>query len=131
MKKSYLLLSFMFLLSVFFSCNNGILGDAKDTIGLKTREVLFMSDKDSIELQTSKGNDWWLSSIKTSDSIIVNRIIANQILKGEWFYVEKTGRKSLFIRVEPNLTGLERKFTVEIQDGNDFNSIDITQKAKE
>lgn len=121
----------MFLLSVFFSCNNGILGDAKDTIGLKNRDVLFLSDKDSIEVQTSKGDDWWLSSIKISDSIIVNKVIANQILKGEWFYVDKTGHKSVFIRVESNLTGLERKFTVWLQDGNYFDSIGITQKAKE
>lgn len=131
MRKSYLFLSYMFLLSVFFSCNNGILGDAKDTIGLKNRDVLFLSDKDSIEVETSKGDDWWLSSIKISDSIIVNKVIANQILKGEWFYVAKTGHKSVFIRVEPNLTGLERKFTVWLQDGNYFDSIGITQKAKE
>lgn len=131
MRKSYLFLSYMFLLSVFFSCNNGILGDAKDTIGLKNRDVLFLSDKDSIEVQTSKGDDWWLSSIKISDSIIVNKVIANQILKGEWFYVDKTGHKSVFIRVESNLTGLERKFTVWLQDGNYFDSIGITQKAKE
>lgn len=131
MKKSYLLLSFMFLLSVFFSCNNGILGDAKDTIGLKTREVLFISGKDSIELRTKKGDDWWLSGITTRDTTYRRLSVKDQIIKGGGLYVEKTGRKSVFIRVEPNLTDSERRFTVWLQAGNYFDSIGITQKAKE
>ena len=37
--------------------------------------------------------------------------------------MEKTGRKSIFIRIDSNLTGLERRFTTVIQAGNYYNTI--------
>lgn len=131
MKKSYLLLSFMFLLSVFFSCRNDIVGDCKDSIGVERKEVLFNAGKDSIELRTKKGDDWWLSGITIRDSVYNSFSADDKVITAGGLSVEKTGRKSVFIRIEPNLTDAERKFTVWFQDGNCFNRIHITQKVKE
>ena len=127
MKKSYFIFPFLFL--SLLSCSRGILGDAEYTIGLERREVLFASGKDSIELRTTKGDDWWLSSISTSDTTYINHSVKDIIMEGGGLYVKKTGRKSIFIRVESNKTGMERRFSIVIQAGNYFNSIEIRQKT--
>lgn len=80
MKKSYFIFPFLFL--SLLSCSRGILGDAEDTIGLERREVLFASGKDSIELRTTKGDDWWLSSISTSDTTYINHSVKDIIMEG-------------------------------------------------
>ena len=121
----------MLLLFVFISCSNDVVGKGTDTIGLETKEVFFKSSKDSIELRTRKGDDWWLTEISTKDTIYRTHSLNVQVIEGGGLYVEKTGRKSIFIRIDSNLTGLERRFTTVIQAGNYYNTITIIQKAKE
>ena len=129
MRQTYYFLSFVLLLFVFISCSNDVVGKGTDTIGLETREVFFKSSKDSIELRTRKGDDWWLTEISTKDTIYRTHSLNVQVIEGGGLYVEKTGRKSIFIRVDSNLTGLERRFTTVIQAGNYYNTITIIQKA--
>ena len=69
MKKNFNLIFFISLFYTFTSCHNDDVGNATDTIGLETREVIFNSNKDSIELQTKKGDNWWLTEISTKDTI--------------------------------------------------------------
>lgn len=69
MRQTYYFLSFVLLLFVFISCSNDVVGKGTDTIGLETKEVFFKSSKDSIELRTRKGDDWWLTEISTKDTI--------------------------------------------------------------
>ena len=131
MRQTYYFLSFVLLLFVFISCSNDVVGKGTDTIGLETKEVFFKSSKDSIELRTRKGDDWWLTEISTKDTIYRTHSLNVQVIEGGGLYVEKTGRKSIFIRIDSNLTGLERRFTTVIQAGNYYNTITIIQKAKE
>lgn len=130
MRQTYYFLSFVLLLFVFISCSNDVVGKGTDTIGLETKEVFFKSSKDSIELRTRKGDDWWLTEISTKDTIYRTHSLNVQVIEGGGLYVEKTGRKSIFIRIDSNLTGLERRFTTVIQAGNYYNTITIIQKAK-
>ena len=125
MRQTYYFLSFVLLLFVFISCSNDVVGKGTDTIGLETKEVFFKSSKDSIELRTRKGE------ISTKDTIYRTHSLNVQVIEGGGLYVEKTGRKSIFIRIDSNLTGLERRFTTVIQAGNYYNTITIIQKAKE
>ena len=120
MRQTYYFLSFVLLLFVFISCSNDVVGKGTDTIGLET-----------IELRTRKGDDWWLTEISTKDTIYRTHSLNVQVIEGGGLYVEKTGRKSIFIRIDSNLTGLERRFTTVIQAGNYYNTITIIQKAKE
>ena len=122
MRQSYYFLSFVLLLFVFISCSNDVVGKGTDTIGLETKEVFFKSSKDSIELRTRKGDDWWLTEISTKDTIYRTHSLNVQVIEGGGLYVEKTGRKSIFIRIDSNLTGLERRFTTVIQAGNYYNT---------
>ena len=110
MRQTYYFLSFVLLLFVFISCSDDVVGKGTDTIGLETKEVFFKSSKDSIYRTHS---------------------LNVQVIEGGGLYVEKTGRKSIFIRIDSNLTGLERRFTTVIQAGNYYNTITIIQKAKE
>ena len=130
MRQTYYFLSFVLLLFVFISCSNDVVGKGTDTIGLETKEVFFKSSKDSIELRTRKGDDWWLTEISTKDTIYRTHSLNVQVIEGGGLYVEKTGRKSIFIRIDSNLTGLERRFTTVIQAGNYYNTITIIQKAE-
>ena len=123
MRQTYYFLSFVLLLFVFISCSNDVVGKGTDTIGLETKEVFFKSSKDSIELRTRKGDDWWLTEISTKDTIYRTHSLNVQVIEGGGLYVEKTGRKSIFIRIDSNLTGLERRFTTVIQAGNYYNTI--------
>ena len=68
MRQTYYFLSFVLLLFVFISCSDDVVGKGTDTIGLETKEVFFKSSKDSIELRTRKGDDWWLTEISTKDT---------------------------------------------------------------
>ena len=104
MRQTYYFLSFVLLLFVFISCSNDVVGKGTDTIGLETKEV---------------------------DTIYRTHSLNVQVIEGGGLYVEKTGRKSIFIRIDSNLTGLERRFTTVIQAGNYYNTITIIQKAKE
>ena len=131
MRQTYYFLSFVLLLFVFISCSNDVVGKGTDTIGLETKEVFFKSSKDSIEIRTRKGDDWWLTEISTKDTIYRTHSLNVQVIEGGGLYVEKTGRKSIFIRIDSNLTGLERRFTTVIQAGNYYNTLTIIQKAKE
>ena len=123
MRQTYYFLSFVLLLFVFISCSDDVVGKGTDTIGLETKEVFFKSSKDSIELRTRKGDDWWLTEISTKDTIYRTHSLNVQVIEGGGLYVEKTGRKSIFIRIDSNLTGLERRFTTVIQAGNYYNTI--------
>ena len=122
MRQTYYFLSFVLLLFVFISCSDDVVGKGTDTIGLETKEVFFKSSKDSIELRTRKGDDWWLTEISTKDTIYRTHSLNVQVIEGGGLYVEKTGRKSIFIRIDSNLTGLERRFTTVIQAGNYYNT---------
>ena len=104
MRQTYYFLSFVLLLFVFISCSNDVVGKGTDTIGLETKEVFFKSSKDSIELRTRKGDDWWLTEISTKDTIYRTHSLNVQVIEGGGLYVEKTGRKSIFIRIDSNLT---------------------------
>lgn len=128
MKKNFNFIFFISLFYTFTSCHNDEVGNATDTIGLETREVIFNSNKDSIELQTKKGDNWWLTEISTKDTIYRAHSIHDKVIEGGGIYIEKTGHKSLFIKVTPNTTNSERLFKAVIQDGNYYNTISIKQK---
>ena len=104
MRQTYYFLSFVLLLFVFISCSNDVVGKGTDTIGLETKEVFFKSSKDSIELRTRKGDDWWLTEISTKDTIYRTHSLNVQVIEGGGLYVEKTGRKSIFIRIPSDST---------------------------
>ena len=95
MRQTYYFLSFVLLLFVFISCSDDVVGKGTDTIGLETKEVFFKSSKDSIELRTRKGDDWWLTEISTKDTIYRTHSLNVQVIEVDFMWRKQVANQSL------------------------------------
>jgi hypothetical protein len=127
MKKAIVFSPIVFsIILVLSSC-----GGWKDNIKLSKRTAEFSANGDSIIIMT-KGDSWWLSNIKVDAKIFENfdgiDIHAdNYIVKQDCFIFQRRNKNSIFIKLEPNNLNQKRTVIFELESGDYFDRVTITQ----
>jgi hypothetical protein len=116
--KTTLKITLLLFLSISFSCNDidlDCLGCQNDTIGLSKKVIQFSSESNSTTI-TTKGGDWWLSEINLDGKNVDLSHIqknANQFkVETSDFIFERKNAKEIFIHMNQNLSGKEKKLGV-------------------
>ena len=123
---SLLILSITLILS---SC-----GRWSDNIKLSTKSAEFSANGDSI-IVTTKGGGWWLSGITVDTNHFYNfdgiDVLADSYtVKQDCFVFERLDKYTLFIKLEPNTHNTKRIVIVELEAGDYFDRVTITQNPK-
>ena len=108
-------------------------GDWGDNIKLSQKEAQFTSENDSI-LITTEGDYWWLNGISLNgtsnfDLKGIDLNAKNFIIEETEFTIERKNATEIYIKMTKNLTGSERVLIINLQAGNYFDRIIITQSA--
>lgn len=120
---------------LFFSCTQADGdGDWDDNIKLSGKVFEFNATGDSITVTTG-GTWWWLNAVRVNGSHFcdfgsVNLEADQYKIKQDCFVVERRNTNTLFIKVVPNTQCTKRTVVVCLQDGDYYDFVTITQKAK-
>jgi len=106
-------------------------GRWSDNIKLSTKSAIFNSNGDSI-IVTTGGDWWWLTDVavdarKYSNFGDVDVFADSYLVKLDCFIFERRDKNTIFIKLDPNLTGLKRTITFYLQAGDYFDRITIIQ----
>ena len=109
------------------------IGKWDDNIKLSTKNVAFDAKADSVIITTE--GDWWLVngiSINGISSIYYNRdsidLESNSYtIEGDCYTVERRDKNTLFVKMNENLTGKERKMLITLEAGDYFDYVGIKQ----
>lgn len=112
-------------------------GNMGDNIKLKPREVTFTAEGGTKMCTTDKDSKWTINNIRTDDESFVLSLAEREKCRDErkfektcgWLTVKRDG-DNLYVTVEPNGTGQERKFSVTLTAGDTGNYLSGTQNAK-
>ena len=121
------------LINISYSCTKAE-GDWEDNIKLSTKKVEFSALGDSV-IVTTGGSWWWINNISVngnyfhaaSDSICD---LDSYLIAHDCFIVERRDKHTLFVKVDENPLNEKRIILVELEAGDYFDSVTITQKAK-
>lgn len=121
------------LIISFNSCSRKV-GDWDDNIKLSTRTVEFNALGDSVVVKTG-GSWWWINSISVNGTYFQgsddsNYDLYNYTIKHDCFIVERRDKNTLFVKVNENPLNDKRVIKIELEAGDYFDSVTITQKAK-
>jgi hypothetical protein len=122
----------LFVFSVFMTLT--ACGSWPDNIKLSVKSAAFSPDGDSLTV-TTKGGSWWLTNIK-ADNIYYDKFDGIDVLsdsytiKQDYINFERRDRKTIFIRLDPNATMNVRTVIFELEDGDYFDRITITQNGR-
>lgn len=125
MKITKLLFSVMLLVGVLYACEK----DKSDSkIGLEENELTFHAAGDSATVKTDNGY-WGISTIyETTDTTIIHGQLQDKdTISMNWFTAIKMD-KNVFVKVDPNNTGMERKILLVLNKGDNFDNLVITQE---
>jgi hypothetical protein len=119
----------LFITLIILSC-----GCWRDNIKLSTNSAEFSANGDSIVV-TTKGGDWWLSGITVDDKHFYNfdgiDVLADSYtVKEDCFVFERRDKYTLFIKLEPNTLSTKRVVIIELEAGDYFDRVTITQNQK-
>jgi hypothetical protein len=109
-------------------------GGWPDNINLSVKSAKFSPDGDSITV-TTKGSGWWLTDVKV-DNIYYDRFDSinvhadNYKIKQDCFVFERRDKKTIFIKLDPNTLKTSKTVIFELEDGDYFDRITITQDYK-
>jgi hypothetical protein len=108
-------------------------GGWPDNIKLSTKSAEFSANGDSIIITTKGG--WWLTGITVDDNHFYNfdgiDILADSFtIKKDCFVFERRDRYTLFIKLEPNSLNTKRIVIIELESGDYFDRVTITQNHK-
>lgn len=106
-----------------------MLGDWLDCIGLSKKKITFPAEGGTITVDT-KESGWWLNTIDVEGIKTIIELEDNDLIsegekyrkKCDWLTV-CTSYKKIELTVEPNTTGKERLFSVDLQSGDFFDTI--------
>lgn len=119
------------------SCSdkNAPIGKWDDIIGLSIKNAKLTAATDSVII-TTEGDWWWINAIAFEDStyIYYNRDDINlesdsYLIKEEQFVIERKDKNTLFVKINENNTGIERKMNITLEAGNYFDKVTIVQSA--
>ncbi|MBK9388769.1 MAG: hypothetical protein IPN68_00770 [Bacteroidetes bacterium] len=109
-------------------------GAWKDNIKLSARSVEFNAQADSVII-TTKGEWWWVCSISVDSNFFsgftINPDSENYKIEQDCFVVERSDKHTLFIRLDENPVNTVRIVRVGLEAGDYFDTVTITQKAKQ
>jgi uncharacterized lipoprotein YehR (DUF1307 family) len=130
MKKVLIFIVLAFSLTLILSSCGGW----RDNIKLSTKTAKFSANGDSI-LITTKGNSWWLSDITVDNKRFYNYdgidVHADSyIVKQDCFIFQRRDKHTLFIKLEPNPLNLKRTVIFELEAGDYFDRVTITQNPQ-
>jgi hypothetical protein len=106
-------------------------GGWRDNIKLSTKTAKFSANGDSI-LITTKGDTWWLTGV-TVDNTRFNNFDAinvhadSYVIKQDCFIFQRRDGNTLFIKLDPNPLSIERIVIFELEVGDYFDRVTITQ----
>lgn len=127
-------ISLLFTL-MFFSCTQADGdGDWDDNIKLSAKVFEFSAAGDSATVTTG-GSWWWLNAVSVNDKQYhdfgsLSMEDDKYKIQQDCFIVERRNTNTLFIKVVPNTLCTKRTVVVCLQDGDYFDFVTITQKAK-
>jgi hypothetical protein len=138
MKNKLYLFYLIALTLVIYSCSNANnerpLGQWDDNIKLSVKDIHFKSTADSITVKT-QGNWWWVigvsvNSVNFNNFERINILSDNYVIKQDCFFIERKDKNTLFIKLDENLTSIERIVFVELEAGDYFDRVKIIQAPK-
>jgi len=131
MKKAII---FIVGITIFISCSKKD-GIWDDNIILSAKKATFSAESDSITI-TTEGGWWWITDVKFQEKIYL-AIYTEDDFTGDFitfsdddFLVKKINKHTLFIKVNKNNSGYQRFLYVNLEAGDYFDSVKITQLAK-
>jgi len=137
--KNKLKIFYLIALSLFiYSCSNSNNdrpdGQWDDIIKLSTKDVTFKSTADSITI-TTEGDWWWVIGISINNEDFedfggIDVTSDNYTIEQNGILVEKRDKNTLFIQADENPLNIERKIVVQLEAGDYFDRVIITQKAQ-
>ena len=134
MNKTLLIGLFILVAGSFFSCSDTKRkdGDWDDNIHLSKKTVEFGASADSVII-TTEGNWWWVNSVSVNGTYFhlppeINVESENYIFKRDCFVVERRDKNTLFIQLDANPLTVDRVVSVELEAGDYFDRVKITQK---
>jgi hypothetical protein len=129
MKKTPIFVLFVLSITLILtSC-----GGWPDNIKLSTKTAQFTANGDSILIST-KGDSWWLTGI-TVDNIRfdnfdgINVHADSYLVKQDCFIFQRRNGNTIFIKLEPNSNSFKRTVIFELEDGDYFDKVTITQNS--
>ncbi len=124
---------------ILFSCSekeeNQLIGKWDDNIKLSAKNVELTSKIDSVTI-TTEGDWWWIDNISFEDSTYsyynrddINLESDSYSMKEEHFVVKRQDKNTLFVKIDQNNSGIERKMNITLEAGNYFDYVTIVQSA--
>jgi len=109
-------------------------GRWSDNIKLSTKSGTFNSSEDSI-IVTTNGDWWWLTDVavdamKYNNFVGVDVFADSYLVKLDCFIFERRDKNTIFIKLDPNLTGVKRTVIFYLQAGDYFDRITIIQNSE-
>jgi hypothetical protein len=116
-----------------FSCERKE-GDWDDNIKLSIKAVEFSAFGDSVTVTTG-GSWWWISNVSVDGDYFydfrdIDLEADSYLIEHDCFVVERRDKHTLFIKVEENPLNVQRIIRVELEAGDYFDRVIITQKSK-
>ncbi|MDT0677296.1 hypothetical protein [Autumnicola musiva] len=129
-KYTFFIILFFSLLSL--SCSERQKeGDWENNIKLSQNFVEFSSKNDSIII-TSEGESWWINNVvfNRSNFKVTENSDGFVFLQEDEFTIERRSATELYIEVSENTSDSIRILFIDLQNGNFFDGIKITQLNK-
>lgn len=105
-----------------------------DCIGLSAKELAFDAKGGTKTVKTTKGNVWWFLGIRFSSEykdydLFDDRRDLSDEFEGtaRWITVSRSTEPEFTVTVEPNTTGADRQAQIDLEDGDYFDRLIITQ----
>lgn len=129
MKKLLLLLS----LFMIFSCSKETpIGIWDDNIKLSQKEVEFDANENAITI-TTEGEWWWIVDVRFNGTNIIlgdlNTTLDTYVIEEIEFKIERKSATEIYISMSENLGGTDRELLIELEAGDYFDHIRVTQSA--
>ncbi|MDX1828619.1 MAG: hypothetical protein R3342_03640 [Lutibacter sp.] len=131
----YLITLSLFIYSCSNSNNDRPIGQWDDNIKLSIKDVTFKSTSDSIII-TTEGDWWWVIGISINNENFedfggIDVTSDNYTIEQNGILIEKRDKNTLFIQADENPLNIERKIIVQLEAGDYFDRVIITQNAAE
>jgi hypothetical protein len=134
--KKIINISLLLIIVTLFSCSDKYapIGKWDDCIKLSTKSVELKASADSVTITTG-GSWWWITGISINgedfyDFRDINLESDSYSINYNGVTVEKRNKQTLFIKVEENPLETKRIIRIGLEDGDYFDGVIITQKAK-
>ena len=129
---------YLLILFAFVACNEEQEGGEQEPINPERNEATIGADGGTISIKTE--TTFWLHYIVEYEDGVEKQSIFNElegeeepldyrkVMSGDWYQVEER-EKEVYFEIAPNETGKERAIKVEIECGDAFDQITVTQTA--